>query len=265
MNHAFRAPRTSSRRYTSRNLLSSVGIAALSALLAGSSLFAGCSSGGGDGGAQPKGGSSANAAGSDGNGSSLGGDDDGSGDGGAMTGTSGSQNSAGTATGGVNGNGGGVNGNGGAATGDGGDGATSGGAGEEPGPGGVGLGAADGITGTFEGVVHTHTFNAVHVPQQTETVVIGANSAMYPLWDAWGLRFLPKLGVQACTGDTGTDDTFITFGSQSNYLLAGTTAKGACSINVTSITPKLEGTFTATLKTGHGDVEVTDGAFRVPN
>ena len=236
-------------------MLGSLGIVAVSALLAGSSLLGACSSSGGDG-DPAKGGSSANAAGSDGNGTSLGGDS--SGDGGAMTGTSGSQSSAGTASGGGSSQGG-------SATSDGGDGASSGGAGEEPGPGGAGLGAADGITGTFEGVVHTHTFNAVHVPQQTETVVIGANSAMYPLWDAWGMRFLPKLGEQACTGDTGTDDTFITFGSQTNFSLAGTTANGACSINVTSIAPKLEGTFTATLKTEHGDVDVTDGAFRVTN
>lgn len=132
------------------------------------------------------------------------------------------------------------------------------------GPGG--LGTANGISGAIDGVVHTHTFNAVSVPQQTETVVIGANSAMYPLWDAWSLRFLPQLGEQACTGDTGTEDIFITFGSQTNYNATGvTTGKdGACTINVTSIAPNLEGTFTATFTTPIGTAEVTAGQFRIP-
>jgi hypothetical protein len=136
---------------------------------------------------------------------------------------------------------------------------------DEPGT-GVGLGSANGITGTFGGVVHTHTFNAIKVPQQTETIVIGANSAMYPLWDAWGMRLLPELGEQACTGDTGTDDIFITFGSQTDFSLTGTTAGsfGACTIIVTSLAPTIEGSFTATFTGNAGAVEVTDGHFRIP-
>ncbi len=55
------------------------------------------------------------------------------------------------------------------------------------------------------------------------------------------------------------------FGSQTNFAQAGTTASGgSCSINVTSLAPKLESSFTATLSTAQGDVKVTDGYFRVP-
>ena len=133
------------------------------------------------------------------------------------------------------------------------------------GPGG--LGTANGISGAIDGVVHAHTFNAVNVPQQSETVVIGATSAMYPLYDSWGLRFLPQLGEQACTGDTGTEDIFITFGSQTNYNATGTTTgkDGACTINVTSIAPSFEGTFTATFSTPTGIAQVTSGEFRIPH
>jgi hypothetical protein len=144
------------------------------------------------------------------------------------------------------------------------------GSGEEP----MGEGGADtdpptgltgnGITGTFDGVVHAHTFNPTNIPQQTETVVIMATSAMYPLYDTWTIRFLPKLGAQDCTGDVDSDDTFITFGSQTNYQLGGTTAGGgSCTLNVTSVSP-FKGTFTAKLKMQSGLVDVTDGAFSVP-
>jgi hypothetical protein len=139
------------------------------------------------------------------------------------------------------------------------------GSGSDPNP-PTGL-AGNGITGTFNGMVHAHAFNPTHVPQQTETQVMMATSAMYPLYDAWTIRFYPKLGEQDCTGDVGTTDTSITFGSQSNYQLGGTTAgEGAsCKLNITSIAPTYTGTFTATLKMSSGLVEVTDGAFSVPN
>jgi hypothetical protein len=225
----------------------------LSTLFAGS-LLAGCGDSGEGDSDSSNAGSPASTAGSAGKGSAHGGES--SGDGGAATGTSGSKNGAGSSTGGTATNGG-------AAASDGGEPATAVGGADSGGPGS--LGAADGITGTIDGVVHTHTF-ALHVPQQTETVVIGANSMMYPLYDSWGIRFMPKLGEQACTGDADVDDTFITFGSQTNFSAAGTTASGngSCTINVTSLAPKFEGTFTATLATDHGDVTVTDGQFRVP-
>jgi hypothetical protein len=140
-----------------------------------------------------------------------------------------------------------------------------GGGGSDPNP-PTGL-TGDGITGTFDGMVHAHTFNPTHVPQQTETQVIMATSMMYPLYDAWTIRFYPKLGEQACTGDVDSGDTFITFGSQTNYALGGTTAGqgGACKLNITSIAPSYTGTFTASLVMESGVVAVTDGAFSVPN
>lgn len=249
MSLSLRSPRTSSPKSFGR--FSECSVVALSALL-GASLLAGCGDSA-DGSKDSNQGGSSGATGSAGKGSSLGGD----GDGGAATGTSGSKNNAGTGAGGTATN------NGGATASDGGEPATGAGGDDSGGPGG--LGAADGITGTIDGVVHTHTF-ALHVPQQVETVVIGANSMMYPLYDSWGIRFMPKLGEQACTGDADVDDTFITFGSQTNFSAAGTTASGngSCTINVTSLAPKFEGTFTATLATDHGDVTVTDGQFRVP-
>jgi hypothetical protein len=155
---------------------------------------------------------------------------------------------------------GGTETNAGAAT----DDAGAGGAGSvEPGPGPGGLGSADGITGTFGGMVHAHTFSVVHVPQQTSTAVIGANSAMYPPYESWRIRFMPKLGTQSCTGATGPDDSAIDFGSLIDFDAAGTTANKTCSITITSLAPKFEGSFTATLSTTRGDVVVTDGSFRV--
>lgn len=254
MSHRFQSYRSSSPSRGVRPRLGTLGAAAsvvaLSALLAGG-VLSGCSDSADGGSDSNEAGSPSSAAGS---GSTAGGDA--SGGAGATTGTSGTKNDPTAGSGGAATSQGG-------ATGDGGEPPTSMG-GADPGPGG--LGAADGITGTIDGVVHTHTF-AVHVPQQVETVVIGANSMMYPLYDSWGIRFMPKLGEQACTGDADVDDTFITFGSQTNFSAAGTTASGngSCTINVTSLAPKFEGTFTATLATDHGDVTVTEGAFRVPN
>lgn len=244
--------RLRSLRTSSLGIMRALSIVALGTVLAGSVLV-GCGDSADDTKDSSKGGSSG-ATGSAGKGSALGGEA--GGDGGEPAGTSGTKNNAGTGTGGTATNGG-------APASDGGEPATGNGGADPGGPGG--LGAADGITGTIDGVVHTHTF-AVHVPQQVETVVIGANSAMYPLYDAWGIRFMPKLGEQACTGDADVDDTFITFGSQTNFSAAGTTASGngSCTINVTSLAPKFEGSFTATLATDHGDVTVTDGQFRVP-
>jgi len=247
MSHAFRSDRTSSRNRKLPRLVSAASVVALGAFLAGSSLLGGCSDSGNDSGDDAGGQASA---GSSGSGNAQGGEVNG--DAGAMTGTSGSQNSAGMGN------------DGGTPSSDGGE-TAAGGAGEQPDPGGAGLGTADGITGTFEGKLHTHLFGAMHTPQQTETSVIGANSAMYPLLDVWTIRFLPKLGEQPCTGDTGTDDTFISFSSQTNFSAAGTTTGGSCTIDITSLTPKFEGTFSATLRTDHGNIAVTDGAFRVPN
>jgi len=130
----------------------------------------------------------------------------------------------------------------------------------------TGLGGSDGITGTFGGVVHAFTVNPVHVPQQTPTVLIGAASAMFPPSESWAVRFRPVLGRQACNGSDGENDPAISFRSTARLDLNGTTGTlGACSIDVTSLSPKYEGTFTATLPTGSGNLEVVDGEFRVPN
>lgn len=131
----------------------------------------------------------------------------------------------------------------------------------------AGLGTGDGITGTIDGTPKTFTFNAQRVPQQTTTAVIGATSTQYAPNDKWTLRLNPTVGAQTCTGATGTEDVFIQFGSQTDYNANGTTAgTGAkCSINVISLSPKFEGSFTATLVTTGGVRNVTDGYFRVNN
>jgi hypothetical protein len=217
------------------------------ALVALAAALAGC---GKDGAATPaieQGGESSSASGSGGKSSA------GSG-GKSTTGGEATTNAGAPATGGTEAGGGAPSGDAGAA-----------GAGtDEPAPGGDGLGAADGITGSFAGMPHTATFSVVHVPQQTSTAVIGATTAMYPPYESWRVRFTPKLGTQTCTGATGPDDSAIDFGSLTDFDAAGTTANKTCSITITSLAPKYEGTFTATLGTAGGDVVVTAGAFRVP-
>jgi hypothetical protein len=146
-----------------------------------------------------------------------------------------------------------------------GDAGAAGAATDDPAAGGEGLAAADGITGTFAGMARTATFGVVHVPQQTSTAVIGANTAMYPPYESWRVRFTPKLGTQTCTGATGPDDSAIDFSSFLDFDAVGTTGGKTCSITITSLVPKFEGTFTATLATPGGDVVVTEGAFRVAN
>ena len=133
-------------------------------------------------------------------------------------------------------------------------------------PGAPSLGGQDGITGTFKGATHAHTASPLHVPQQTPTVLIGANGPTTPLPDSWALRFLPQVGTQTCNGASGPSDPAVSYRSITKPDLAGTTgATGACSITVTSVSPKYEGSFTATIPTGGGSLVVTDGYFRIAN
>ena len=134
------------------------------------------------------------------------------------------------------------------------------------GPGAASLGGSDGITGTFGGKTYALTVSPLRVPQQTPTVLIGASSATLPPADSWGIRFRPALGTQTCTGSSGENDPAVSFRSTANLDLNGTTgATGACSITVTSLAPKFEGAFTATIVTGTGNLVVTDGYFRIAN
>jgi hypothetical protein len=218
------------------------------ALVALSATLAGCGKDGGDAPASEQGGESSSASGSGGKSTTSSG-------GKGATGGETTTSSGAPATGGTEAGAGAPTGDAGAA-----------GAGtDEPAPSGEGLGAADGITGTFAGMAHTATFGVVHVPQQTSTSVVGATTAMYPPYESWRIRFTAKLGTQSCTGATGPDDSAIDFGSLTDFDAAGTTANKTCSITLTSLAPKYEGTFTATLGTAGGDVVVTEGAFRVPN
>ena len=112
--------------------------------------------------------------------------------------------------------------------------------------------------------MHAHLTRPQDVPQSgTSTIVLEAYQSAIAPFDQWRIRLKPQLGAQECTGDTGTEDTFVQFSSQADFNANGTTAKGKCTINVTSIAPKYEGTFTATLITSAGPVDVTDGSFRV--
>lgn len=129
-----------------------------------------------------------------------------------------------------------------------------------------GLGGGNGIKGTFGGKTYTATFGAARVPQQTATVLIGASTAQYPPADSWAVRFLPTLGTQQCNGADGPGDPAISFRSTANPNLIGTTGtKGTCVINVTSLSPKFEGTFSASIPSGDGTHGVTDGYFRIAN
>jgi hypothetical protein len=78
--------------------------------------------------------------------------------------------------------------------------------------------------------------------------------------DGWAIRFLPKVGTQACTGADEAGDPAVSHRALSNPAVTGTTGKSACSITVTSLTPKYEGSFTATIA---GTLVVTDGYFRI--
>lgn len=130
---------------------------------------------------------------------------------------------------------------------------------------GGGVLTGNGITGTIGATPRTHTVNAIHVPQQTTAVLIGANKSNEALTDKWQIRFKPQLGTQPCDEKIDTENTYITYGTFGTPNDSGTTAKpGSCSITVTSLGPSYEGTFTAVLSTQAGTVNVTDGAFRVP-
>ncbi len=152
-----------------------------------------------------------------------------------------------------------------APSGDGGGGSgTSADAAAPAGPGAAALAGADGITGTFGGMAHTFTIGPIHVPQQTATVLIGASSAQYPPADSWAIRFLPQLGTQNCNGADGEGDPAVSYRSLANLDANGTTGTiGACAITVTGLAPKFEGSFTATIPTSAGNLEVTDGYFRI--
>ncbi|MEN9579345.1 MAG: hypothetical protein RJA70_2354 [Pseudomonadota bacterium] len=125
------------------------------------------------------------------------------------------------------------------------------------------LGTADGISGTFKGVTYAFTMSPLHIPQQTPTVLISASGHT----DTWSIRMIPMLGTQKCNGSAEAGDPAVSFRSLSNLDFNGTTGTdGACSITITSLAPKYEGTFTATiLSIGAGELEVTEGAFRVAN
>lgn len=123
------------------------------------------------------------------------------------------------------------------------------------------LGGGDGITGTIGGTALTFTTQAVHIPQGNDAVVIGARFTDYT--QSWTLRMKPTLGAQDCTGDVDIDDVSIAYAKVPDYENGGTTTSpGTCTINLTSLTPKIEGTFVATLKSGT-PIAVTDGAFRI--
>jgi len=135
------------------------------------------------------------------------------------------------------------------------------------GPGAASLGGSDGITGTFGGKTYAFTVSPLHVPQMTTTALISASVVTMGLPESWAIRFLPKLGTQECTGSDEVGDPAVSFRSLANTDLSGTTGSlGTCSITVTSLTPKYEGSFIATFVPIGGTTEktmVTDGYFRI--
>jgi len=135
------------------------------------------------------------------------------------------------------------------------------------GPGAASLGGSDGIAGTFGGKTYAFTVSPLHVPQMTATVLISAGFVEMGLPESWAIRFLPKLGTQECTGSDEAGDPAVSFRSIANTDLTGTTgSSGTCAITVTSLTPKYEGTFTASIATiggTTGQTMVTDGYFRI--
>lgn len=174
--------------------------------------------------------------------------------------SSGGSSSGGSASGGSS-SGGSSGGSSGTPTDGGTDGSSSGGAGA------AALGAGNGVTGTMNGSVKTHTINAQRVPQQTSTALVEAWSAQFPPYDQWRVRFVPTAGTHPCTADVGADDTSIQYNSMNTPANSATTGNpvSSCTINVISVSPKLEGSFTATMQTNTGTVTVTDGYFRVNN
>lgn len=129
----------------------------------------------------------------------------------------------------------------------------------------MGLDDADGITGTFEGVVHAHKFKSV-VIRGRFSLDLRADSALAAPLDSWLIHLPSSVGFYECTSDPVTNRGLVSFKSESNSSLSGTTdgPRGTCSIDVTSVSPKIEGTFTAALATDHATVTVKDGYFRVP-
>jgi hypothetical protein len=129
------------------------------------------------------------------------------------------------------------------------------------GAGAAALNGGDGITGTFGGMTYTY-LNAAQIPQGTTTIVLEATTTPPPS-SQWRIRLKPTLGAQSCTGAVGTEDVFLQHGSQANFNLAGTTGSGGdCTITLTSLTPKIEGSFSGSLVLLGGKVTVTDGYFR---
>lgn len=126
------------------------------------------------------------------------------------------------------------------------------------------LGADDGITAIVDGTVRIFTTQALHIPQGNDSLLIGAKSSDYT--QTWTIRMKATLGTQSCTGDVDTDDVSMSYAKVPDYENGGTTVSpGTCTINLTSLTPKVEGTFVASLKSGNNTRVVTDGAFRITN
>jgi hypothetical protein len=128
-------------------------------------------------------------------------------------------------------------------------------------PAGTGLGTDDGIVATVAGTALVFKTQVVHIPQGNDSLVLGARTSDYA--SVFTIHMKSTLGPQDCTGGVGTDDIYLSLAKAPDYENGGTTASpGTCTINLTSVTPKIEGTFVASLNSGNTPKAVTDGAFR---
>ena len=113
-----------------------------------------------------------------------------------------------------------------------------------------------------DGTVVLFKAQALHIPQGNDSLVIAAKTSDY--MGTWTIRMKGTLGAQDCTGDLETTSVSMTYAKVRDYENGGTTTSpGTCTINLTSVTPKIEGTFVASLKSGSTMRTVTDGAFRI--
>lgn len=109
------------------------------------------------------------------------------------------------------------------------------------------LGGKDGITGIASGMELTRSMNIKAQVITPEYLKISADDGMQGDWE---ISIPAKVGVFGCQSSGGADAAFITLNNHGTSNIRGTTATqlgGACALEVTRISPSIEGRFAATL------------------